>query len=790
MYAQVALPINQPENFVYRVPPNLNPIKGARVVVPFQYQTLTGVVVKLKQKTDLPAQKIKKIKEVLEEKPIFDEQLFNLAIWISNYYQCPLGLVFKAMLPAGSDIRTIRKIELTKAEAKNNDHGKIVSLIKNSGNEMDFKKLLAKNITSPYKEILEMEEEGIIEIEREYRRKIRKKTLNYLKLTENEDDVDLTRRQQELYNFLKEERLVAVKDISDEFSYSLIKKIEEKGLGEVIKKEIVEDRFAINTNKIVPEEFDLTTEQINVINEIKSNIKKELFGVYLLHGVTASGKTEVYIRSMKETLKSGKTAILLIPEIALTPQTVERFYSHFGDSIAVLHSKQSDRTRYNNWNEIRKGNKKIVIGPRSAIFAPLKNVGLLIVDEEHENSYKQQGRKPMYNGRDMAVLRGKLSEATVVLGSATPSLESYYNVETGKYNLLEMKKKVKNEKLPEFYIIDMREVEDNHEIFSPMLRDEIEQRLKKNEQVILFQNRRGYASYVQCVNCGYVFQCNDCNISQTYHHKDKSIVCHYCGKKAPAPRKCPECGGVIFNFGSPGTEKIEKSLEYIFPQATIARMDRDTTVRKNSHQLIYDRVKNGKIDILLGTQMIIKGLDFPNVTLVGIVSADVNLNLPDFRAAERNFQHVTQVAGRTGRSKKKGEVVVQTYNPEHYSILFGKDRDYEGFYNYETRLRDKLNYPPNFKLARILFSAKKEDSLKEFAKRIRSRLRKNNLKRLIVMGPVAAPLNKIKKRYRYHIIIKSSSQNRIANFIKWFEDTVIVPNYIRCSIDIDPISLM
>ncbi|MGC9338074.1 MAG: replication restart helicase PriA, partial [Candidatus Cloacimonadia bacterium] len=395
------------------------------------------------------------------------------------------------------------------------------------------------------------------------------------------------------------------------------------------------------------------------------------------------------------------------------------------------------------------------------------------------------------NGRDVAVMRGKLNNALVILGSATPSLDSYYNVKKGKYQLLEMRERIQNQILPAITIVDMRQEKDHKEIFSQLLKDKIEDRLKKKEQTILFQNRRGYASYIQCVKCGHVFQCKNCNISLTYHSYNNRMVCHYCGYNTLLPRQCPNCGGYIYNFGLPGTEKIEKNLEFLFPTARIARMDTDTTQKKQSHQLILDKVKNGYVDILLGTQMIIKGLDFPNVTLVGIISADVNLNLPDFRSAERNFQHITQVAGRAGRSEKKGEVVVQTYNPMHYSIQFAQKHDFNAFAKHELALREKLHYPPFTKLARLLFMLNNQKRLRDYMNKIRRPARKfDGSSEIIVLGPVSAPISKIRGNYRYHIVLKAKDKKAISRYIEWFDKNIKLPTYIKTHIDIDPISLL
>ncbi|MCD6330500.1 MAG: primosomal protein N' [Candidatus Cloacimonetes bacterium] len=791
IFIELALPINIKDTFTYSCSKNMAPKIGQRIIVDFNYRMQTGIIIGLPEKPAYDEAKIKDIHEIIDEKPLINKELLTFAEWISKYYRCPIGLVFKAMLPAGINVNTIQKIVLKKSETQNKDFLKIIKYLEKDGNSCSIEELKHSKISPLYKNLLEMEEHGLIEIERHYKRKIQKKVVNCISLLSGTTDETLSPKQEELLKFLqKQSGPIFMADISKEFSYSIINKLKEKNIIEIYKQEIYPDIFSDITQH-EPVTLELTEEQTEVLGKLEARIDEQTFHAFLLHGVTSSGKTEVYIRAMKKALSHGKTAIILIPEISLTPQTVERFYSHFGDIIAVLHSKLSDRERLHYWNLLKKGEKKIVIGPRSALFAPLENIGLIIVDEEHENTYKQHERPPLYNARDMAVLRGKLNNAVVLLGTATPYLESYFNTQNEKYSLLKMTKRVKNQILPKLTVVDMREEEDHTEIFSKLLKDKIEDRLKKKEQILLFQNRRGYASYVQCVKCGHVLQCKDCNISMTYHSRNKKIKCHYCGYERSMPRKCPECGGYIFNFGSPGTEKIEQNLKFLFPTARIARMDTDTTSKKSSFQNIFDQVRNGYIDILLGTQMIIKGLDFPNITLVGIVSADVNLNLPDFRASERNFQHIIQVAGRAGRSDKEGEVIVQTYNPKHYSIQYAQKHNFLGFYEYELNLRRELHYPPFTKLVRILFLLNNEERLRSFMDEIRYKIVQYPQKnKLIILSPTPAPISKIRKQYRYHIIIKAEHQVNINRFIEWFQGNVKIPNYIKMQTDIDPISLL
>lgn len=790
-YIEVALPINVEDTYTYSCLAGVKPMVGQRVIVDFNYRIQTGIIIELTQNPTFDKNKIKDVHEVIDEHPLINKELLTFALWISNYYHCPIGLVLKAMLPAGVNVNTIQKIILKKSTSKSKHIKKIISFIKQYGCQCSIDELKSAKISPLYKTLLEMESSGIIEIERQYIRKIQKKIVNCIRLMNNPNEGKLTEKQQALLQLLrKQSDPIFMADISKLFSYSVINKLKEKSLIEVYKKEIHPDIFS-NISPHTPQIFDLTEEQAKVLGALEKQIEKQKFKPFLLHGVTSSGKTEVYIRSMKKVLSLGKTAIILIPEISLTPQTVERFYSHFGDIIAVLHSKLSDRERLHYWNLLKTGEKKIAIGPRSALFAPLENIGLIIVDEEHENTYKQHERPPLYNARDMAVLRGKLNDAVVLLGTATPYLESFYNCESGKYSLLTMKNRVKNQILPKITIVDMRNEEDHTEIFSKILKDKIEERLKKKEQVLLFQNRRGYASYVQCVKCGHVLQCKDCNISMTYHSRNQKIKCHYCGYERGLPRTCPECGGYIFNFGSPGTEKIEQNLQFLFPTARIARLDTDTTTKKDVFQSVFDQVRNGYIDILLGTQMIIKGLDFPNITLVGIISADVNLNLPDFRASERNFQHIIQVAGRAGRSEKEGEVIIQTFNPKHYSIQYAQKQGFNEFYEHELHLRKELYYPPFTKLARILFSLNNENQLHSIMNTLKTKIAQYPQKNdVIVLSPTPSPISKIRKQFRYHMLIKAENHMQIVEFLDWFQRNTRIPKFVKMQVDIDPISLL
>ena len=519
---------------------------------------------------------------------------------------------------------------------------------------------------------------------------------------------------------------------------------------------------------------------------------KHIFKTFLVFGITGSGKTEIYIELIIETIKQGKNALMLVPEISLTPQMVEKFYHVFGENIAVLHSSLNDRQRFNQWKKIKNNQCQIVIGARSAIFAPLANIGLIIVDEEHEGSYKQDNN-PAYNGRDVAVMRAKINNCLCILGSATPSLESWQNAQNHKYELISLTERPYTAKLPIVNIIDMKDTK-RGELISDFLRDKITERLEKKEQIILFQNRRGYSSYIQCLKCGDLFKCSECDISMSYHKYDMELCCHYCGKKQPVPRKGPSCGSYLFSYGAAGTEQIELWLKKTFPEARILRMDSDTTKKKDAYEAMFHSMKQGHIDILLGTQMISKGLDFPNVTLVGVISAEVSLNVPDFRAAERTFQLMTQVAGRSGRGDKEGEVVIQTYNPQHYSLIFAARQDFSPFAEQELSNRYELSYPPWSRMARFLISATDNklliNNMQANKPALQDIVDKFKPKNVQVLGFAPAPLQRINNRFRFHLVIKAPNVSLLHQVLKEIETKLSFHKSIRINLDIDPMSLL
>ena len=533
----------------------------------------------------------------------------------------------------------------------------------------------------------------------------------------------------------------------------------------------------------------LTIEQENIIREYINSDDT----MFLLKGVTGSGKTEVYMKLVERVLLEGKSAIILVPEIALTPQMIERFKGRFGVNVALFHSKLSDGERFDEWFRVKEGKAKVIVGARSAIFLPAKNLGLIIIDEEHENTYKSD-QNPKYQTKEVAEYLSELKGCKVILGSATPSIETYYRALTGEMKLLELNSRVDNKPMPPMKVIDMRnELKGgNKSLFSRELFIAIQERLKRKEQIILFLNRRGFSTFVSCRSCGYVFKCDECDISMTYH-KNGLLICHYCGKTKREPRECPKCHSKYVKFFGAGTQRVEEEVKKYFNNVRILRMDVDTTRDKHSYERIYNTFKNGEADILIGTQMVSKGLDFKNVTLVGILAADMSINIPDYRAAERTFQIITQVAGRAGRGDKQGEVLIQTYTPQHYSLQYAVNYDYEGFYEKEFTVRAIMKYPPFGKLLLINGTSKKEELLKNFMHKITMMIKPlvESCLDIEILGPIPCMISKVKENYRWQIVIKGEFDSYFSKNIKeiLYDENKNVYNDIRISMDINPNNL-
>lgn len=556
----------------------------------------------------------------------------------------------------------------------------------------------------------------------------------------------LSTSQEKIINLCMEKEFVLRKELVD---------ISLSSLNTLIKKNILLEKklehYRLSYNEKIESKKELTNDQKSVVDEVLANTG---YFPYLLFGVTGSGKTEVYMELIEDALNKGKTSIVLVPEISLTPQMVLRFQKRFGDNIAAIHSALSDGEKYDEWRRIVKGEAKIVIGARSAIFAPLNNIGMIIIDEEHSDSYKQDDSNPRYNAKDIALLRGKYHNCPVIMGSATPSLEVFARAKKGVFKLLELPNRINGKSLPHINIVDMNEmISKTKGHFSPVLLEAISARLLKNEQIILLLNRRGYSSFVTCKNCGYTFKCPNCDITLTYHKSSRTLRCHYCGYGTKVYDTCPECHEKSINDLGVGTEKVEEELNKLFPESRILRMDFDTTSRKGMHEKMIKAFKNHEYDILLGTQIVSKGLDFDNVTLVGVINADTSLNIPDFRSSETTFSLLAQVAGRAGRSDKEGEVIIQTFNPEHYAIQYTKKHDYLGFYNREMSIRRELKYPPYYYICYVKISGKDNKYIYEESLKI-TKLFHNKLINMIILGPSPCTIFKLNNIYRYGIILK------------------------------------
>lgn len=790
---QVAIPVNIDRLFSYTSQDAIP--RGSRVLVSFSNSMRTGIVWG-EQKTAEPAIKYKQILEIIDTHALLSEEQLKLASWMAKYYCTPVGKVLFAMLPTGLSIELQQTVTRLAKEipASCQEHEKTLLKEMKPGADMQITSLKdAAKIPEFYFWLERLEAQKLIDIERVYDAKIKKKVRNYVVKLPVDERPKLNETQQELYDYIAElEEEFPLADIAKEFSYARVKGLREKGL---IRIEPREERpqSILSPVTIEPREITLTDEQTLVIEQLKAQVDEGKFGTNLLYGVTGSGKTEVYIELIRHCRSQNKTALMLIPEISLTPQMVARFRCAFEEEIAILHSHLNDRERYEQWQMIHGGSCGIVIGARSAVFAPLNNIGVILIDEEHEGSYKQEN-SPRYSARDVAIVRARQTDAVVVLGSATPSLETWHNALDGKYRMLKLTQRPVARPMPDVNIIDMRSAEADNRILSDELMHQIEQRMKRKEQVILLHNRRGHASFVQCVQCGTLYECPQCAVSLTYHSYQKELHCHYCGFHMPEPRQCKNCNSFLFVYGAAGTQQIEKQLKLLFPSARILRMDSDTTTKKDSYDVMYQRMKEGTVDILLGTQMIAKGLDFSGVTLVGVISADIGLNFPDFRAAERTYQLLTQVAGRSGRGEKPGEVIIQTYNPEHYAIRLAVRQDYASFAIEEMSLRKGLFYPPYSRIGRMIFSHKQEQYLQRELKKFD--IQTDYLRRvyapeeLTLLGPTPTPLTKLQNMFRYHLIIKAENASILSAVMNHLQKEVSLPSGIKVAIDIDPLSLM
>ena len=635
--------------------------------------------------------------------------------------------------------------------------------------------------------------------------RVKDKTGNFVYLSKEADEIDddieegviKSPKQIRVLEFLKENDGVYIGDLEiyTDTTRAVIKTLEKNEYIQIVEENIERNPYAMKEVER-DSNLQLTDEQKNAFDKVNDKIQNNEFGEFLLYGITGSGKTEVYLQLIQSTLNKGKTAIMLVPEISLTPQMVNRFLARFGNCISVLHSKLSIGERYDAFQKIKKGESKIIIGARSAIFAPVENIGILIIDEEHDMSYKSD-MTPRYNAKDIARYICKTNKAPLVMGSATPDISTFYNTKIGKTELLTLSKRANNSSLPDVEIVDLRKelAKGNKSMISEKLKEYIEENLKNKKQTILFLNRRGFSTFVMCRDCGFTAKCRNCNITLTYHKEENKLKCHYCGYETKNITVCPICNSKNVRYFGAGTQKLEEEVKKMFPGITTLRMDVDTVTKKNSHEQILEKFKNENVDILIGTQMVVKGHHFPNVTLVGVIAADSSLNIEDYRAGERTFQILTQVAGRAGRENLPGKVVVQTYNKDNYSIEYAKVQNYNLFYDAEIIMRRNLNYPPFCDIIQFSINAKTEEQAKKMANKIHSELKKefyqikNNV---LIYEPVPAPINKIKNSYRWRILMKCRFSNNIINLINNILNRYYKLNYkgTRLIIDVNPNNMM
>lgn len=766
-------------------------VPGLRVLVSFNRKLMLGISGDEIRQLSAKSIRYLPIEEVLDNQPLFSPSLLKLADWMASYYHAPLGRVLFACLPSYMQPDLDTQIRWLEAQDPSDDCKALRELIPDES-FYSLSELHKANPRLPIYRLAEAAEAlGYVELKRKLAHKDKQKTVNYVRLLEKlADSSILPARQLEAYSLIEASRgELPLAELSHLVSYSSLKALAKKSIIEIFPRKL-DHRMLIVPGTEAAKSITLNAEQVAAITAIRAG--KDEFNVNLLYGITGSGKTEVYLEIISDYLASGKAVIFLIPEIALTPQMVDRFSARFGDNLAIMHSQLSERDRLEQWRRIKAGACRLVVGARSAILSPVQNLGLIVVDEEHEQSYKQD-TNPRYNGRDIAVVRAQIESAQVILGSATPSLESWHNVELGKYRLQKLLQRPLNFTLPKVRIIDLRD-EQGDELLTGELIDAINRRLENKQQVILFQNRRGYSSFLQCLKCGELVKCSNCEISMYYHRDREEVHCHYCGNHYPSPRKCPSCGGHSFSHGASGTQKLEQIISLLFPEARLLRMDSDSTRERDRYKHMYDKMKAREVDILLGTQMISKGLDFPGVTLVGIVSADISLNVPDFRSAERTFQLLTQVAGRSGRGEDAGEVIIQTYNPTHYAIRHAANQDYPAFAAEEMSYRQRLLYPPYFRLARIVFQSKDSELLQTEMERLEAFLETMPLvgqkDRLQLLGPVPAPFSRLNNLFRQHLIIKAASPGLIRECLAEITEKFKLRGQISSFMDVDPLSLM
>jgi primosomal protein N' (replication factor Y) (superfamily II helicase) len=808
-FCDVAVPVPLDATFTYRIPENSpEPVVGGRVVVPFREKRLSGIVTELHDRE--PDFTVRRVSQILDSTPALTPELMQLGRWIAQYYIAPIGEVLRTMLPLSAEFRRVIGYRITDKgidalhaastigsslrSRKEPEHQMLEYTVLNRLADGEIvREATLRSASGASRTVLQT----LVRkkwIAREDLSDVRDASRTVQFATLKDVEGKLNANQQTIVAYLRgQENQRASMDALRELAVprTTLQTLVRRGI-----VELSEQAAAFRVSGLKPRklEFLFTAAQKAALEAITKSADERKFLPMLLHGVTGSGKTAVYLSAMQAVLAKGRSAILLVPEIGLTPAMAADLHQIFGDEVAILHSGLSDDERAEQWKRIRAGESHIVVGTRSAIFAPVPNLSLIVVDEEHDHSYKQE-EMPRYHARDVAVMRAKMCDAAVVLGSATPSLETYYNALQGKYRLLELPERIEKRPLPEVEILDMREEFQRTRKDEPLSRklvEEIGERLSRQEQVMVLLNRRGYSAFVLCRECGESVQCKNCAIAMTYHKREHRLVCHYCGYTRPAPKTCPKCGSEFVQYLGTGSEKLEHILHGMFPQARIARLDRDTVRGRDDFERMLTAMQAGEIDLLVGTQMIAKGHDVANVTLVGVVGSDVALSFPDFRAAERTFQLLTQVAGRAGRGDTLGRVVLQTFFPDHYAIQFAAAHDYHGFYEKEIRFRSWMHYPPFNAVSNVLVRSQNLEEALIWSGILGKWFASARLEGVRVMGPAAAAIVRLKTEYRYHFLLKSASRERMNTVLRAMLEHAVAEKIPRNNVvvDVDALSLI
>ncbi len=805
-YAQIvplATPIDR--EMTYLVPDDLKHQThvGSRALVPLGPRWTTGIVVGFQDRTDLD--NVKSIGILLDSYPVVLPNVLDLCRWMAGYYVCTLSEVLTAALPAGIHTHSGQRIDVNTLNGAGRGpitafQQKVLDHLQTGGpaslRQLQHR-MRGNEVRSAVYGLIRRGMLTTCQVIEDPRVKPRQERMVLLVPDARWFELEwpaLERRAPRQAECLRRLRdcggtMPAAALRCAGIGPGVLRALADRRLVRIYQREVRRDPYA-EVEPVPPEQLTPTAHQQKALEEIECSFNPTRFSPFLLHGVTGSGKTLVYIQAVDRILKAGLGALILVPEISLTPQTVRRFRSHFGNRVAVIHSALSESERYDAWRDVREGRRTIVIGARSAVFAPVSSLGLIIVDEEHDGAYKQSDPAPRYNARDVAVMRAKMEDIPIILGSATPALESYHNVETDKFHLLSLPERIDARPLPTVTLVDMRK--EGGGIFSRVLREKLRDRLERRERVILLQNRRGYAPFVQCQDCGGSVQCPNCQVTLTYHAPGRRMVCHYCAFATSAPSVCRACEGPNLRLLGVGTQRVEEALKEQFPDLRLLRMDVDSTRRKGAHERILESFRLGQADVLLGTQMVAKGLDFPDVTLVGVISADTGIHLPDFRAGERTFQLLTQVSGRAGRGHSPGEVVIQTHLPEGEAVRCARKHDFQKFAEFELEGRRSVLYPPFGRMALLLFKGRHENDVARTAGLCAEALRAIALPHVDVMGPAQAPISRIRRSYRWQVILKTPSSRNL---------NVLARRAIRefgrnrraavtLDVDIDPVSML